>query len=106
MKRIFGLFVIALFPLIAFADVSAAPTFLDGILAWIAAHPTESFSGMLGLAADIVFRVFPTAKAMSILSPVKYGADGLIKMLVWLSAGLQVLISAGNNVTPVAPPAK
>jgi hypothetical protein len=87
----------------AFSDmVVSIPTWADPILGFIA---TPAAAGILIPIIELVMRMFPTAKAWSLLVPVQYASVGIGKILIWLGQDiLTPVIQAGNNVTPPAVP--
>lgn len=99
------LFTVGALSLMAFADaaVVAPPTFLDGILAFLAAHPAGSISTIVGFIAELVMRFYPSNKALSLLVPVVYGVDGIAVMLGWLSAILKQMITSAQNLAATQP---
>lgn len=103
MKFLF-LFILSIFAIdFAFAQAAAvaAPTYLDSVLAWVAANP-----GMLASVVavlEVVLRLVPSANAMSILVPVQYAVSGIAKILAALSDSvLAPIIQNANNVTATA----
>ena len=83
------------------AVAPAAPTFLDGILKFIEGLNPAIVSGTL-VVLEALLRIVPSAKALSVLVPVKYGMDGVAKIFVWASGLLAIMIASMNNVTPPA----
>lgn len=102
--KVLLLFIVSVFAIdFAFgqAVAVAAPTYLDSILAWVAANP-----GMLASVVavlEVVLRLVPSANAMSILVPVQYAVSGIAKILVALSDSvLAPIIQNANNVSAPA----
>ena len=78
-------------------DAPAAPTYLDGILAWMS-QPQAIVATIVSLL-EVGLRVFKTKIPLSVLIPIKYAVDGVGKILSWISANLiDALIKMGNNV--------
>lgn len=97
MKQAMMLTVLMVLGLNANADVLVAnPTFLDGVLAWIPAHAAAVASG-LGVL-EVVLRLVPSQKALSILVPVKYALNGLGTICTWAGGIVDTLASQFNNV--------
>lgn len=96
------LMIVLLFAVQAFAQAAApaAPTFLDGVLAWINGLSPTVLATVLSVVAEIGLRLYPSAKAMSLLVPVKYLLSGLITILGFLVTVVNSLIAAANNVKP------
>lgn len=88
---------------LADAAVVAPPTFLDGVLSFITAHPAASVSTIVSFIAELVMRFYPSAKALSLLVPVVYVVDGIVSILGWVSALLKLMITSAQNVV-VTPP--
>lgn len=76
----------------------APPTFLDGVLAWINGLSPTVLATVLGVVAEIGLRLYPSAKALSLLVPVKYVIAGLVGILNFVNGVLDTLISAANKV--------
>jgi hypothetical protein len=106
MFRIIALvaFAVLCLPFMAFADavvVVAEPTFLDGVLKFLAALDPA----VVGVAVAIVeagLRLLPTGKAASVLVPVNYVLKGLIVIATVLQTLTGKLIESGNNLKPQA----
>jgi hypothetical protein len=63
-------------------------------------------AGMITISSiELAVRIFPTAKAWSLLIPVKYACVSVAAILTWTSGVLDAVIIAGNNVkdTPTPP---
>lgn len=104
-SAMFALFVFAMFALLplAFGQTPfAPPTFLDGILHWIASLSPAMVSTVVGVLAEIALRLWPSAKALSLLVPVKYVLVGLTAIFAFLIGVLDSLITAANNTKPAA----
>lgn len=87
----------------AFAQTAVpAPTFLDAIIAFVKTPPGYLSAIVAGL--EMLMRMLPTPKAMSLLVPLKYALGGLSIIFAWVSDSvLDPLIATANNVTPPAP---
>lgn len=75
------------------------PAFLDGILKAMDGISPAMVSGLL-ILAEVIFRMIPSAKPLSILVPVKYAMVGVAKILNFIGDMLQKLIDVANNVKP------
>ena len=90
-----------IFSLQVFAQSSAVapPTFLDGILKFIAGLNPAVTAGVLAVV-EVLLRLAPSQKAQSLLVPVKYVLDGVAAIFAWASGVIGQLITSLNNVTP------
>lgn len=84
------------------AGAVAPPTFLDGALNWLKALNPIAVGGVMSVV-EIVLRLVPSQKALSILVPVKYVLDGVSTLFGWVSGLVTVLITSLNNVVPPTP---
>jgi|GEM_PF-4669539 len=92
-----GLFILGfmVFSSIAMAQAVATPTYFDSTLTWLAANVAMIASGV-GVI-EVVLRLFPSLKPLSVLIPVQYALDGVAKILTFVSANiLAPMISAFN----------
>ena len=98
-----GLVVFFWLPIALAVDVVAVapPTYLDGILKWITGASGIASSAVVVI--ELVLRLVPTAKPLSILVPVKYLFDGMVGILKFLSDLLGQLINSLNVVQPPNP---
>lgn len=107
MKGIFAMIAVLFTNTLAFAQAAAVavvaqPTYLDSVLAWIGNNAT-GVASVLGLL-EVVLRVVPSQKPLSILVPVKYALSGLAVISGFLSDICDKLISSLNASSN--PPAK
>jgi hypothetical protein len=103
MKRISGIFMallgLMIVPMTAFAQaVVAQPTYLDGILKFIAGIGAST--GVAVIVVEAILRLFPSAQPISLLVPVKYLLDGCIEIFKFVSDFIGSLISGLNVVVP------
>lgn len=82
-------------------DAVVPPTFLDGVLNWIDGLSAGVVAGVIAVV-EIILRLVPSHKALSVLVPVKYVLDGVCKVFSWASGLLAVLIASLNRTIPPA----
>lgn len=85
---------------LAFGQVTVEPSYLDTILAFLAAHPVSSFSAMFGVAIELLLKIWPSAKELSFLIPVRYAIHGIRGVFGWLDDLLTQWIAFGQNIKP------
>lgn len=86
----------------AVVAVVAEPKFLDGILAALAG--AGGIVSAIVIVAEVVLRMVPTAKPLSVLIPVQYVVIGLIKILEFVKDLVVKLIEVANKVKPAVLP--
>ena len=92
MKKLI-LFGIALVAMPAFAQV-AQPIWADSILAWLHNLSPSALAAAL-MVIELVLRLIPSQKSLSVLVPVNYALKSIGQMLAWLS-GINILLDVFN----------
>lgn len=91
---IVGLMFVAL-PLLA---QTAPPTWADGIIAWLSGNGTTI--GVVVAVLEMVLRLIPSERALSVLVPVSYAVKAVASILNTLAtAVLDPLAKAAQNTT-------
>lgn len=83
------------------AEVVKAPTFLDGVLKWMADNLSAPVVSGVVIVAEILLRVFPSSKPLSVLIPIRYACQKVSIILGVLGDIVDKLIVSANNAPKV-----
>lgn len=86
------------------ADESADPTWFDKILGFIAG--SGGLIAALGIGLEVLFRLIPSKKPLSILRPARYACVSLATIFTFLGNLLTIALNAAQNSQQGLPQAK